>query len=318
MTLAAGPLRRRRRGDRPGRRRAGRVRARRAARRDRRGRADGGEEGLGAGHHRRRARASPDRLIPPCPSRRAGCGGCGWQHLTVEAQRSARVDIVADALRRTGGIAEPVVELGGGVEPTGYRTTVRVAATADGRAGFRAEQTHDVVAAPDCLVAHPTLAALLPELRLDPGVEPTLRVSVATGELAARWDHAAGEVHGLPDGHGDRLAGDAARGRRRPPPARVDGLVLPVRAAGGRAARRRRAASGAGARRRRDSSSTPTPASACSPCAPRIRRHGSSPSRRRDRRVADAAHNLADRDARDRSRRGRRLARRRRTRRSTS
>ena len=144
--------------------------------------------------------ASPDRLTPPCPSRRAGCGGCGWQHLTVEAQRSARVDIVADALRRTGGIAEPMVELGGGVEPTGYRTTVRVAATTDGRAGFRAEQTHDVVEAPNCLVAHPTLAALLPDLRLDPGVEPTLRVSAATGELAARWDHAAGEVHGLPDG----------------------------------------------------------------------------------------------------------------------
>ncbi len=107
---------------------------------------------------------------------------------------------MADALRRTGGIAEPVVELGGGVEATGYRTTVRVAATADGRAGFRAEQTHDVVEAPNCLVAHPTLAALLPELRLDPGVEPTLRVSVATGELAARWDQATGEVHGLPAG----------------------------------------------------------------------------------------------------------------------
>jgi 23S rRNA (uracil1939-C5)-methyltransferase len=144
--------------------------------------------------------ASPDRLTPPCESRREGCGGCGWQHMTVEAQRSARVDIVADALRRTGGIADPVVENGGGVAPVGYRTTVRVAATADGRAGFRAEQTHDVVEAPNCLVAHATLAALLPDLRLDPGVEPTLRVSVATGELAARWDHAVGEVHGLPAG----------------------------------------------------------------------------------------------------------------------
>jgi 23S rRNA (uracil1939-C5)-methyltransferase len=48
-------------------------------------------------------------------------------------------------------------------------------------------------------VAHPTLAALLPKLRLDPGVEPTLRVSVATGEIGVRWDRGAGEVHGLPD-----------------------------------------------------------------------------------------------------------------------
>src|SRR6188472_2947664 len=130
--------------------------------------------------------ASPDRLTPPCPSRRAGCGGCGWQHLTIDAQRAARIAIVQEALRRTGGVDAPVVADGGGVEPVGYRTTVRVAAGPDGRAGFRAEQTHDVVAAPDCLVAHPTLARLLPALSLDPGVEPTLRVSVATGGLAAR------------------------------------------------------------------------------------------------------------------------------------
>jgi 23S rRNA (uracil1939-C5)-methyltransferase len=144
--------------------------------------------------------ASPQRVVPPCPSRRAGCGGCGWQHLTVEGQREARLAIVADALRRTGGIAEPVVEPGGGVDPVGYRTTVRVAAGPDGVAGFRAEHAHDVVAAPACLVAHRTLAELLPTLRLDRAVEPTLRTSVATGELAARWDRAAGEVHGLPDG----------------------------------------------------------------------------------------------------------------------
>ena len=138
-------------------------------------------------------------MTPPCPSRRAGCGGCGWQHLTVDAQRDARVAIVADALRRTGGIGDPVVERGGGVDPFGYRTTVRVAATAEGVAGFRAEQTHDVVPAPECLVAHPALAALLPQLRIEPGVEPTLRVSVATGGMAARWDRSVGDVTGLPD-----------------------------------------------------------------------------------------------------------------------
>ncbi len=146
--------------------------------------------------------ASPDRVTPPCASRRAGCGGCGWQHVTIDAQRAARVAIIGDALGRTGGVAEPVVTSGGGVDPVGYRTTVRVAGCPDGRAGFRGERTHDVVAAPACLVAHPTLAALLPALTLDPGVEPTLRVSRATGELAARWDRAAGSVRGLPEGTG--------------------------------------------------------------------------------------------------------------------
>ena len=146
--------------------------------------------------------ASPHRITPPCPSRRAGCGGCGWQHLDLDAQREARVAIVTDALRRTGGLADPVVERGRGVDPVGYRTTVRVAAAPDGSAGFRAEGSHEIVPAPACLVAHPVLAELLPQLRLDPGVEPTLRVSVATGELTARWDRGEGEVRGLPESTG--------------------------------------------------------------------------------------------------------------------
>ena len=52
--------------------------------------------------------ASPDRVVPPCASRRAGCGGCGWQHLDHDAQRRAKVTIVEDALRRLGEIADPV------------------------------------------------------------------------------------------------------------------------------------------------------------------------------------------------------------------
>src|SRR5262245_57785644 len=144
--------------------------------------------------------SSPDRVVPPCPSRRAGCGGCGWQHLTVDAQRAARVAIVSDSLRRLSAVDEPVVEHGGGVDPTGYRTTVRVAAGPDGRPGFRAERSHDVVAAPDCLVTHRPLAELLAELQLDRAVEATLRMSVATGELNARWNRSDGDVQGLPGG----------------------------------------------------------------------------------------------------------------------
>jgi 23S rRNA (uracil1939-C5)-methyltransferase len=146
---------------------------------------------------------SPDRVVPPCPSRRAGCGGCGWQHLSVGAQRAARLAIVSDALRRIGGVGEAEVLDGGGIDPEGYRTTVRVAAGPDGRAGFRAERSHEVVPAPACLIAHPRLAELLPRLRLDPEVEVTLRTSVATGELNARWgggDADGPGVDGLPEG----------------------------------------------------------------------------------------------------------------------
>lgn len=142
--------------------------------------------------------ASPDRVEPPCPARRAGCGGCGWQHATHDAQRQAKVAIVADALRRLGGIADAEIVDGGSVPATGYRTTLRVSAGPGGVAGFRAEQSHDVIAAPDCLVAHPVLRELVAGLSIDDGVELTLRHSVSTGITGARWDKAKGGVRGLP------------------------------------------------------------------------------------------------------------------------
>ena len=144
--------------------------------------------------------ASPHRVQPPCPSRRAGCGGCGWQHMTHDAQRDAKRAVAADALARIGGLSDADVRLGASVDPVGYRTTVRVAAAPDGRAGFRAEHAHEVIAAPDCLVAHPLLRRAIAALELAPEVEPTLRCSVATGEVGARWEGAGDLVRGLPDG----------------------------------------------------------------------------------------------------------------------
>ena len=142
--------------------------------------------------------ASADRVTPPCASRRAGCGGCGWMHLDVEAQRGAKATIVDEALRRIGGITEPATVLGPAVAAEGYRTTARVVAGPHGAAGFRSERSHDVVAAPACLVLHPVLRELVATIRLDPGVEATVRMSVATGEIAARWDRTKGAVRNLP------------------------------------------------------------------------------------------------------------------------
>jgi 23S rRNA (uracil1939-C5)-methyltransferase len=143
-------------------------------------------------------RASPDRVTPPCPSRIAGCGGCGWMHLDHRSQQRAKVAIVEDALRRTGGLDDPCTVLGPAVAVHGYRTTARVARGPDGVPGFRAERSHEIVAAPECLVLDPTLRELVGSIRLDPDVEATLRRSVATGEIAIRWDRTKGDVRGLP------------------------------------------------------------------------------------------------------------------------
>lgn len=144
-------------------------------------------------------RPSPDRVDPPCPRRREGCGGCDWQHVAVAAQLPAKVAIVGDALRRTGRLADAEVRPGAAVPDRGYRTTVRVVGDADGRAAYRKEHSHDTVPASGCLVAHPALLPLLDAIRVTPGLDVTLRVSAATGEMTARWDARGGEVVGLPD-----------------------------------------------------------------------------------------------------------------------
>jgi 23S rRNA (uracil1939-C5)-methyltransferase len=140
----------------------------------------------------------PDRVLPPCPQRLAGCGGCDWQHVAVPAQLPAKLEIVRDALRRTARLPGADVRAGAGVPPSGYRTTVRVVGDQGGRAAFRHERSHDTVAAAGCLVTHPALHAALADVELTPGLELTLRVSAATGEMTAAWDASRGTVSGLP------------------------------------------------------------------------------------------------------------------------
>ncbi len=141
---------------------------------------------------------SPDRVEPPCVRRREGCGGCDWQHLAVPAQLPAKMEIVRDALRRTGKLDSPVLTLGRTVPADGYRTTIRVVGGHDGRASYRQDRSHDTVLASGCIIAHPALLPVIDQLRITPELEVSLRVSVATGQITARWDKRKGEVHGLP------------------------------------------------------------------------------------------------------------------------
>lgn len=126
--------------------------------------------------------ASADRVAPPCPYVAAGCGGCGWQHASPRAQSRFKRDIVVDALRRIARIDDPPVRDCIALAPFAYRTTVRVALDNDGRPAFRMAASHDLVRVDDCLVAHPTIAALLATARWPGAKEATLRVGARTGE----------------------------------------------------------------------------------------------------------------------------------------
>lgn len=127
---------------------------------------------------------SPHRVAPPCPELARGCGACQWQHVAVDAQRSLKLDIVLDALRRIGKVeavpTKPTVVL----PPWYYRTTVRAGVT-NGRAGFRRARSHASVSVDDCLVVHPLLLPLLTEARYPKADEVLLRCGSRTGERLA-------------------------------------------------------------------------------------------------------------------------------------
>jgi len=139
--------------------------------------------------------AADARRTPPCPYVSAGCGGCGWQHVTEHEQVRLKVAIVREALTRTGRLVNPRVVVGPALDPAGFRTTLRLGVDAGGRAGFRARRSHDLVPIDDCMVAHPLLAELLDGRRYPGASEVTLRCGARTGERLAVVAPSAAAAH---------------------------------------------------------------------------------------------------------------------------
>ena len=131
--------------------------------------------------------ASPHRTSLPCAHARAGCGGCGWMHSSVRGQREMKQQIVLEALRRTGGVAEPVVAMGPMLPSEGFRTSLRMVVTGD-RLAFRKARSHDTVLIDDCMVAHPLLQDIITEGRFPKADEVSLRVGVSSGERTVLID----------------------------------------------------------------------------------------------------------------------------------
>jgi 23S rRNA (uracil1939-C5)-methyltransferase len=141
------------------------------------------------------------RVTPPCPWVAAGCGGCGWQHVAPGLQRELKARVVADVLRRLGGVADPAVVPGPVLTTAGYRTTLRGVADAEGRFALRAHRSHDLVAVPTCLVAHPLVVEVLAEGRFPPGAEVTVRAGARTGERLVVVDGPGAGPEGGSDEH---------------------------------------------------------------------------------------------------------------------
>jgi tRNA/tmRNA/rRNA uracil-C5-methylase (TrmA/RlmC/RlmD family) len=101
--------------------------------------------------------ASPDRVVAPCRFAGPGlCGGCDFQHVTPEAQRRLKADVVREQFARVAKMPDLDVEVRpvpGDADGLRWRTRVEFAVDAEGRAGLRAHRSREVVRIDDCLIA---------------------------------------------------------------------------------------------------------------------------------------------------------------------
>jgi tRNA/tmRNA/rRNA uracil-C5-methylase (TrmA/RlmC/RlmD family) len=110
---------------------------------------------------------SAARVPAPCPyARPNACGGCDLQHVAPDAQLVWKADVVREQLARLGGLSQEelaaltlrVERLPGGT--LGWRSRVRYAVDAAGRAGLLKHRSHEVVPVQRCLIAHPAIQSL--------------------------------------------------------------------------------------------------------------------------------------------------------------
>jgi len=102
--------------------------------------------------------ASPDRVDSRCSvAGPGGCGGCDWQHVSMNGQRRLKASVIEEQLKRLAGLdrSVEVLEVPGSPDGLHWRTRMKFTVDADARAGLRRSRSHEVIALDDCPIAHP-------------------------------------------------------------------------------------------------------------------------------------------------------------------
>ena len=115
-------------------------------------------------------RPSPHRIEPACPAF-GRCGGCACMHMTYGEELSFKLGRVNDALRRIGGLDLRAETILGAESVEGYRGKAIYNFAPGPVCGFYRARSHDVVAAPRCLLQPESFdraaAALLAWMKAD-------------------------------------------------------------------------------------------------------------------------------------------------------
>ncbi len=128
--------------------------------------------------------AGPARVDPVCPAF-GTCGGCAWQHVDYAAQLEAKRAILAEALRRIGGLETEVGPVLPSPSEYGYRARTRIRVEG-GRVGYLRRRSHALCAVSRCPVLVPALEERLHELAAHPPAEQgEWELAVGSGEVRA-------------------------------------------------------------------------------------------------------------------------------------
>ncbi len=150
--------------------------------------------------------ASPDRVIAPCSfAHRNGCGGCDFQHISLDHQRGLKADVITEQFSRIASM-DVVVQVEEVAEPLHWRTRLIAATNREGKLGFFASRSHNVIAVDDCLIAVKSmniheLAArrwksdVRVEVSASSNKERTIALSPKNGEEKARLTEGNQIVH---------------------------------------------------------------------------------------------------------------------------
>lgn len=106
-------------------------------------------------------KASPFRVIPPCPYY-GKCGGCDFQHLTYERELKLKRHILKNELKKINFSGEIDVEKGEKVY--NYRNKIKLTYK-NGELGYISNLTHDFVAVDSCMLAEKNILLALKVVR---------------------------------------------------------------------------------------------------------------------------------------------------------
>ena len=126
---------------------------------------------------------SPDRVSPPCTfAHPGGCGGCDFQHISLSRQRTLKAEVIAEQFLRITK-KEVVVQVEEVSQPLHWRTRSIATTSHNGKFGFYAARSHNVVPIDNCLISVESMD--MPELA-SRNWKGDVRVEISVSNTAER------------------------------------------------------------------------------------------------------------------------------------